>query len=433
MATTSLWPIKMTINKTINYVENKDKTKIPLSDLSNTIEYASNKDKTEKQYYVTGINCDENSIYQDMMMVKEAYNKMDKIQGFHGFQSFKEGEVTPEEAHKIGVEFANEMWGDNFQVVVTTHLNTNHLHNHFVVNAVSFKDGHKYNYSNSEMARLRRTNDTICEEHGLSFLEEKKTKKIDFNYYKNKDNYSIRTKADIDTAIKNSFSYQDFILYMKKNNYEVIERYGKLSVRNLNKKRNIRIERQFGEEYSIENINRRIIEEVPDKLSNDDLIEFTKAKNNYHKYRHSLIALFIYYCLRINIYQKSPRNYPISEEMKKDINKLELYNLEIRFMTENKINLYEEFQCYKEVCKEVLDDLIYVRKRTYEEKSKSNDSQAKSECDMKIDFYNESIKEFQTKVKTCNAIEENNKKILTIFKLLNNENVKNVNLYYNSI
>ena len=90
MATTSLWPIKMTINKTINYVENKDKTKIPLSYLSNTIEYASNKDKTEKQYYVTGINCDENNIYQDMMMIKEAYNKIDKIQGFHGFQSFKE-------------------------------------------------------------------------------------------------------------------------------------------------------------------------------------------------------------------------------------------------------------------------------------------------------------------------------------------------------
>lgn len=412
MATTSLWPIKMTINKTINYVENKDKTKIPLSDLSNTIEYASNKDKTEKQYYVTGINCDENNIYQDMMMVKEAYNKIDKIQGFHGFQSFKEGEVTPEEAHKIGVEFANEMWGDNFQVVVTTHLNTNHLHNHFVVNSVSFKDGHKYNYSNSEMARLRKSNDIICEEHGLSFLEEKKTKNMDFNYYKNKDNYSIRTQADIDTTIKNSFSYQDFILYMKKNNYEVIERYGKLSVRNLNKKRNIRIERQFGEEYSIENINRRIIEEVPDKLSNDDLIEFNKAKNNYHKYKHSLIALFIYYCLRINIYQKSPRNYPISEEMKKDINKLELYNLEVRFMTENKIDSYEELHCYKEVCKSALDDLIYARKRTYEEKSKSKDSQIKSECDMMIDFYNESIKDFQTKVKTCNTIEENNKRII---------------------
>lgn len=80
MATTSLWPIKKIINNTIEYVENKDKTQIPISDLSNTIDYASNKNKTEEQFYVTGINCDSNSVYQDMMLVKKAYNKIDNIQ-----------------------------------------------------------------------------------------------------------------------------------------------------------------------------------------------------------------------------------------------------------------------------------------------------------------------------------------------------------------
>lgn len=101
---------------------------------------------------------------------------------------------------------------------------------------------------------------------------------------------------------------------------------------------------------------------------------------------------------------------------------MELYNLEIRFMAENKIDSYEELHCYKEVCKDALDDLIYARKRTYEEKSKSKDSQVKSECDMKIDFYNESIKEFQTKVKTCNTIEENNKRIIKEFNKDINKN-----------
>lgn len=67
--------------------------------------------------------------------------KTDRILAFHGEQSFKEGEVTPELAHEIGVRLANEMWGDRFQVVVTTHLNTDHIHNHFVLNSVSFKDG----------------------------------------------------------------------------------------------------------------------------------------------------------------------------------------------------------------------------------------------------------------------------------------------------
>lgn len=413
MATTSLWPIKKTINNTIEYVENKDKTQIPISDLSNTIDYASNKNKTEEQFYVTGINCDSKNVYQDMILVKKAYNKIDNIQGFHGYQSFKEGEVTPDVAHKIGIQLANEMWGDEFQVVVTTHLNTNHVHNHFVVNSVSMKDGHKYNYSNHEMARLRQTNDFICKEYGLSSLEEKVTRKnFNFSKYMNHDNYSTITQRDIDIAIKNSFNYQDFINSMKKMNYEVIERYGKLSVKHTNMKRNIRIERQFGDDYTIDNIYRRIAEEVPDKLTADELTTYNYHKNKYYKNKHSLGAMFLYFIFRIKIYEKSPRNYPISEEMKKEINKMEIYNLEVRFMDKNRIDSYEELHCYKEICKETLDDLIYARKRTYEKKSKSKDNHIKDECDMKIDFYNESIEDFQTKIKTCNTIEENNKKII---------------------
>lgn len=422
MATTSLWPIKKTINNTIEYVENKDKTQIHISDLSSTIDYASNKNKTEEQFYVTGINCDSNNVYQDMMLVKKAYNKIDNIQGFHGYQSFKEGEVTPDVAHKIGIQLANEMWGDEFQVVVTTHLNTNHVHNHFVVNSISMKDGHKYNYSNHEMARLRQTNDFICKEYGLSYLEEKVTrKKFDFSKYINHDNYSTRTQRDIDIAIKNSFNYQDFINTMKKMNYEVIERYGKLSVKHANMKRNIRIERQFGDDYTIDNIYRRIAEEVPDKLTTEELTTYNCHKNKYYKNKHSLGAMFLYFIFRIKTYEKSPRNYPISEEMKKEINKMELYNLEVRFMNENRIDSYEDLHCYKVICKEALDDLVYARKRTYEEKSKSKNNHIKDECDMKIDFYNESIKDFQTKIKTCNTIEENNKKIIKWLEQIDRE------------
>lgn len=413
MATTSLWPIKMTINKTINYVENKDKTKIPLSDLSTTIDYAQNKNKTEEQFYVTGINCNTKSVYQDMMRVKKAYNKFSGIQGFHGYQSFKEGEVTPELAHEIGIQFAKEMWGDEFQVVVTTHLNTDHIHNHFVINSVSITDGHKYNYSNKEMARLRNTNDIICEEHNLSHLEERPTPKkhVDFNYYLYHDNYSMRTQAIIDMAIKNSFTYSDFIGVMKKNNYEVIERYGKLSVRSLSKNRNIRIERQFGSDYSIDRINERIIEEVPDKLTMEELEQYNYYKRNYIKNQNSLIAQFLFIIFKIKVYQKSPRNYPLSPEMRKEVDKMERYSMEVIFMTENKIDSKEELQMFKQMNKELLNELIYERKRTYELKSKSKDESIKEECNSKVDFYNEMIKELQTKVKTCKIIEDNHKVI----------------------
>lgn len=309
--------------------------------------------------------------------------------------------------------------------VVTTHLNTNHIHNHFVVNSVSMKDGHKYNYSNHEMARLRQTNDFICKEYGLSSLEEKVTRKnFDFNKYMNRDNYSVRTQRDIDIAIKNSFSYQDFINTMKKMNYEVIERYGKLSVRHINMKRNIRIERQFGEDYTIDNIYRRIAEEVPDKLTTNELTTYNYHKNKYYKNKHSLGAMFLYFIFRIKTYEKSPRNYPISEEMKKEINKMELYNLEVRFMDENKIDTLEELSMFSEVNKDFLNDMISLRKKNYELKSKTNDKSLKDEYTSLNNYYNEVIRDLQSKIKTCEIIKKHNKIIDREINILLTENNK---------
>ena len=148
--------------------------------------YATNADKIEKQFYTTGINCDVDSAVEEMRNAKDFWHKTDGILAFHAYQSFNKGEVTPEIAHEVGVRFAEEMWGDRFQVVVSTHLNTKHLHNHFVINSVSFKDGKKY-YSNlTNTALLRKISDEICEEYGLSVLKEKTCKSgINFeNFYK---------------------------------------------------------------------------------------------------------------------------------------------------------------------------------------------------------------------------------------------------------
>ena len=194
MAVTKIWKVVKRMDHVISYAKDENKTKIEFNqkyemlvdDLQNVIDYARNSDKTEKEYFVTGINCDSDSAYEEMQDTKRYYNKKDKILAFHAYQSFAEGEVTPELAHQIGVQLANEMWGDRFQVVISTHLNTGHLHNHFVINSVSFKDGKKY-YSNlTNTALLRKTSDEICEEYGLSVLKEKTCKSgINFeNFYK---------------------------------------------------------------------------------------------------------------------------------------------------------------------------------------------------------------------------------------------------------
>ena len=273
MATTKIWKVENRLDHVMDYTTNEEKTKNDYLEngvddydsIRQVMMYATNADKTEKQFYTTGINCDVDSAVEEMRNAKDFWHKTDGILAFHAEQSFKENEVTPEIAHEIGVRLAEEMWGDRFQVVVSTHLNTKHLHNHFVINSVSFKDGYKY-YSNFEnTALLRKTSDELCEEYGLSVLQEKKCKfGINFeNFYKKhiqESDYHKEVKEDLDYAIKNSYTTKDFHRILESMGYHYYYRAGKLSVRREPYKRNIRVERAFGEEYSVDNITKRILQ-----------------------------------------------------------------------------------------------------------------------------------------------------------------------------
>lgn len=183
MATTSIWKIDKRLDHVIKYTTNPEKTtNEAYKELHNVIEYTKASYKTEEQLYVTTLNCSKETILQEMMETKKKYRKTDGILGYHAFQSFAEGEVTPEIAHEIGVKLANELWGDKYEVVVTTHLNTKHIHNHFCFNSVSFKDGKKYHDCHSSYALMRETSDRLCEEYKLSVLKEKKCPKSNIDY-----------------------------------------------------------------------------------------------------------------------------------------------------------------------------------------------------------------------------------------------------------
>ncbi len=148
MATTSLWHIKGSLKDLVDYVENPNKTIDPsMRDFFDVFAYAQNPNKTKDMQYVTAINCVREIALQQMILTKKQFGKDDGYIAWHGYQSFKPGEVTPDECHAIGVQTAKELWGDNFQIIVTTHLDKDHLHNHFCFNSVGFRDGRKYNYS----------------------------------------------------------------------------------------------------------------------------------------------------------------------------------------------------------------------------------------------------------------------------------------------
>ena len=147
MAVTGFWPVCGNLNATLKYADNPDKTtprEYLDEDLYATLRYAKNDGKTDKEMFVGGINCSKQTAYAEMSAVQRRFGMKGKVVGYHGIQSFAEGEVTPEQAFEVGKETARRMWGDKYQVLVTVHLNTDNLHCHFVVNPCSFVDGQKF-------------------------------------------------------------------------------------------------------------------------------------------------------------------------------------------------------------------------------------------------------------------------------------------------
>ena len=177
MAVTKIWTIKDSLQRVLDYAANPDKTEYDA--LAQTLHYAENDAKTklnESAQLVTGIHCRADHAWEDMRAVQERFGKTDGVVALHAYQSFREGEVTPEQCHEIGVALARKVWGRRFQVLVATHMNTDNLHNHFVINSVSYVDGKKYEQRRSQYAEFRAASDKLCREYGLSVVEQPKAK-----------------------------------------------------------------------------------------------------------------------------------------------------------------------------------------------------------------------------------------------------------------
>ena len=424
MATTSLWKVDKRLDHVIDYATDKEKTKNEneggnFDSIEKLLTYTTNPTKTEKLFYTTGINCKVDNAVKEMQFIKKLYGKEKGILAFHGYQSFKEGEVTPEIAHEIGVRLAEEMWGDRFQVVVSTHLNTDNLHNHFVINSVSFKDGYKY-YSNlSNTALLRKTSDEICEEYGLSVLEEKNCKSgINFeNFYKKsmkESEYYKFAKEDIDYAIEHSWTYQEFIKKLKDMGYEVYFRADKISIRRYPYKRNIRIERTFGEEYSIENIKNKICSRYP---SREEVIKpktydkrlFYKGSAKKLRKPKGIIALYYYYCYLLKVYPKKNLNYKLTPEMREAVKKMDKYSEQIRFICKYKLETINDIDNLKEQKNKELQKVLNTRNRLYYKRHKLDNESEKDVVTKEIISVTSAVDKIRKEIKLCDEVGDNAK------------------------
>ena len=178
MAVSRLWPVTVRLAAVLDYAANPEKTTKAKSKYSNAdyqalrdvVNYVKDGKKTEQELFCQGINCNPSTAREQFVTVKEQFDKPDGIQAYHGYRSFKETDITPELAQHIGMEFANSVWGKRHQVLVTTHLNTEHLHCHFVINSVSFVDGKRCR--ETSWFKFYKEADRICEKYGISTIKE---------------------------------------------------------------------------------------------------------------------------------------------------------------------------------------------------------------------------------------------------------------------
>lgn len=427
MATTGIWKIGKRLDNVIVYTTNVEKTKNSeygkesYYDLHNVIDYVEADYKTEKQFYVSGINCNSETALEEMLITKKRFNKTSGILGFHAFQSFKEGEVTPELAHEIGVKLAEEMWGDRFEVVVSTHLNTKHYHNHFVINSVSFVDGKRYYDKRETYAELRKISDSICEEYGLSKLQEKSCKRSKINYANyqkgnyERNNYYTKAKEDLDRAIAQAYDYKDFCNLMKAMDYDVMIRYDKISIRRKGYKKNIRIERYFGEDYSIDRINVRIETTHAIRIPFIEVfgnVKYEVDKKEYTKPKHKgFYGLYLHYCYLLKVFPvKNPRQR-LSAEIRADINKMDKISEEARLLVSNDLKTNEQFFSFKEEKEKRLKELLDKRYELWYKHKKVNSEEERQIISKQIDEINKELNPTRKEVVLCDDIITRSKEI----------------------
>lgn len=323
MAVTSIWPIKGRVDKVINYARNPEKTHdkkslLNLHEIEGVIEYAADEMKTETRAFVTCLNLSsEENAAKEFMEVKHRYLKEDGRVCYHGYQSFKADEVDADTAHNIGVALARELWGDRFQVVIATHCNTGHYHNHFVINSVSDVDGLKFYNSPQDYRHMREVSDRLCREARISVIENPDGKKKNYGEWfaeKNgKPTVRDTIRADIDRAILASTTERDFISVMEEMGYKIETKTETGAPRQhpiviLHGKKHFRLDK-LGEFYELESIKQRIQNNIRKRVPFPEVKEDKKAPYYHYKEKAQkatgLYALYLYYCYNPFVYLQS--------------------------------------------------------------------------------------------------------------------------------
>ena len=371
--------------------------------LRGAVDYALNRDKTEQDLFESALGCTCETAFEDMCRIKEMWHKEKGVQGFHLVQSFAAGEVTPELAHQIGLEFAQQLLGGQFQAVVSTHLNTKCIHNHIVWNSVSMKDGRKYRSNErSYVTGVRRISDELCKKHGLSIIHTEKSERVARPYAQwlaeqnGTATWKTPIQQDVDAAVASSLTWKQFLRALEQQGYtfRFDRKYATLKLPGDG--RTVRF-KTLGKQYTPEAIQRRILYPKPPRRAGKEpppnrrflLLLGEKPSRRLTGLR----ALYYSYLYKMGALPKKPR-YP-SFAVREDIRRLDQRIEQAEFIFKNEIEDRSQLANLRQKAENEITVLIKQRQKLYRCEPGS----------AQIAILTEQLKKLRHTVKLCRNIE----------------------------
>ena len=415
------------MDRTVNYAVNPVKTaynaqKGEEASMTRNIVYALNPEKGTTKLYQTAINLDRvETAWKEMKTTKERWGKTDGIQGFHVVQSFKPGEITPDLAHLIGVEFVEKCF-PGFEAVVGTHLDHAHIHNHIVLNSVNCVDGHKYHSSQkSYYTELREVSDELCRKYGLSIIPPDDIGKRRQAYAEwqaersGQPTWCSAIKQDVDEVLARSLSFEQFVRLLRERGYEVKTGVKHMAVRPPGKERFTRL-RRLGDDYTEEAIRQRILCNDPAKIPAPPKSEPPAPKvyrahfaGSFRKTRkkkvRGLMALYLWYAYRMgNIRRRRGGSKRAHYLLREDLYKLKMRDEMTRLLVANRIETFEQLHAHRDECREMIDYLC-AKRRALQKDSDAPDAEAS------LAHIRDQLKTLRREVWLCGKVEEDSRQL----------------------
>ena len=413
MAVTKVFAIRVRLDDRVRYITDGEKTS-----LTSSITYISNPEKTEQFFFTSVLNCSSvDTALSEMMETKQQFGKTGGVLGYHFIQSFQPGEVAPEQAHAVGLEFAKRLFGKRYEVVISTHLNKHHLHNHLVVNSVSCVDGQKY-HSNPESYYndVRGTSDALCRENDLSVITPQGKGKHYAEWKAEQGGKpTVRgvIRADIDAIIHQAYTYDSFLMLLRRNGYEVRRSSNRkyTTVKPPGAKRAIRLD-SLGEGYTEADIMARLSKQrhggmAPPTATHPVKRYRMKGKLDTVRKKkitgfHALYLRYLY-LLRGDRRKKLPPKLPFY--VKREVIHLERYEQQFKYLLSSGITTATELEHRIRVLEWDIRLLEEQRKPLYQERRNTNDEEAQAKYSAEIQQQTAALREKRGELRLCRRIQ----------------------------